>query len=256
MEPAMCFREACWTKKKGRPGSREGFFSLCQGRRNQDTLQWMGRGWQRWSLNCRSEKRGGSRHKEGWTKTRGRRSKGRRRALGERGGPQTPPLAEEKVMKNNWKVQGRAGTWPWMDGFSLLAVGPGLQDGMKGPDEPAASPLLHLKCGKRAQLWQELGLSCDACLAPGFQFIQGREGPILSSILETNEAPVLGGLRSWRLEFLRPSSEPFAGVLRAPRCAGQWLIAACYLQQQVEHPGLCSFLWAKPGNIYCLQWIR
>ena len=77
-----------------------------------------------------------------------------------------------------------------MDGFSLLAVGPGLQDGMKGPDEPAASPLLHLKCGKRAQLWQELGLSCDACLAPGFQFIQGREGPILSSILETNEAPV------------------------------------------------------------------
>ena len=79
--------------------------------------------------------------------------------------------------------------WMGHNGFSLLTVGPGLQDGMKGPDEPAASPLLHLKCGKRAQLWQELGLSCDACLAPGFQFIQGREGPILSSILETNEAP-------------------------------------------------------------------
>ena len=50
-------------------------------------------------------------------KMMGRRRKGRRRVLGERGGPQTPPSTEEKVMENNRQVQGRARTWPWMDGI-------------------------------------------------------------------------------------------------------------------------------------------
>ena len=51
-------------------------------------------------------------------------------------------------MENNRQVQGRAGTWPCMDGIQSLGCGDGrclkprtgLQEGIKGPAEPAASP--------------------------------------------------------------------------------------------------------------------
>lgn len=169
-------------------------------------------------------------------------------------------------MENNRQVQGRAGTWPWMDGIQSLGCGDrhclkprtGLQEGIKGPAEPAASPTLTPQVWQTRTALARTWSLTDACLGPGFQLIQGREGPILSSILGTNEAPLvlplslpegrqvqgmpipqhlawplpaaalhpstvagLGGLRSWRLEFLRPSSEPFAGVVQAPHYAGK-----------------------------------
>ena len=45
--------------------------------------------------------------------------------------------------------------------------------------------------------------------------------PLPAAALHPSTVAGLGGLHSWRLEFLRPLSEPFAGVVQAPCYPGK-----------------------------------